>query len=164
MLFTDAGIEPRAKEVGCKGRRELLGEEIEYGECRLRRRSASETRTGSDTEAVLMLVAGGGGIALESKGRNGAEWFKGVGSNLVTAFNNVGVNGGRPFTAGVCFGCNGFSSRGLPFSEVYITATFVEGEFIVPVSDQPIATKTSALVQARSVSAYLDCYSSETLV
>lgn len=29
--------------------------------------------------------------------------------------------------------------RPSPFSDVYITATFVEGEFIVPVSDHPMA-------------------------
>lgn len=33
----------------------------------------------------------------------------------------------------------GFVCGGLPFSGVYMTATFVEGEFMVPVSDQPIA-------------------------
>jgi hypothetical protein len=34
-----------------------------------------------------------------------------------------------------------FVSRPLLFSDVYMTATFVEGEFIVPVSDQPMAAK-----------------------
>jgi hypothetical protein len=31
--------------------------------------------------------------------------------------------------------------RPSPFSDVYITATFVEGEFIVPVSDHPMAVE-----------------------
>ena len=33
----------------------------------------------------------------------------------------------------------------LLFSDVYMTATFVEGEFIVPVSDQPIAGRQSVV-------------------
>lgn len=69
-------MEPRAKEVGCKVWRVAFGEEAEYGECRLSSRSASETRTGSDAVAVLMLVAsGGGGIVLESKERKEVEGF-----------------------------------------------------------------------------------------
>jgi hypothetical protein len=40
-------------------------------------------------------------------------------------------------------------SRALLFSEVYMTATFVEGEFIVPVSDQPIANNSSVFVPLR---------------
>ena len=45
--------------------------------------------------------------------------------------------------AGLC--CTGLASRPLPFSALYITATFVDGEFMVPVSDQPIATFVSIL-------------------
>jgi hypothetical protein len=41
--------------------------------------------------------------------------------------------------ARVGLGGGGFVVRPSPFSEVYMTATFVEGEFMVPVSDQPIA-------------------------
>lgn len=42
-----------------------------------------------------------------------------------------------------------FVSRPLLFSDVYITATFVEGEFIVPVSDQPIAIHRLVLITRR---------------
>lgn len=41
--------------------------------------------------------------------------------------------------AGVGLRGGAFIVRPSPFSEVYITATFVEGEFIVPVRDHPIA-------------------------
>ena len=41
--------------------------------------------------------------------------------------------------AGVWWGGGGFVVRPSPFSEVYMTATLVEGEFMVPVSDHPIA-------------------------
>lgn len=34
----------------------------------------------------------------------------------------------------------GFASRVLLLSAVYMTATFVDGEFMVPVRDHPIAT------------------------
>ena len=40
---------------------------------------------------------------------------------------------------GGCFGGAGFILRLSPFSDVYMTATLVDGEFIVPVSDHPIA-------------------------
>jgi hypothetical protein len=49
--------------------------------------------------------------------------------------------------AGERFGGAGFVSRPtLLLSEVYMTATFVEGEFIVPVSDHPMAAKKSVSV------------------
>lgn len=44
---------------------------------------------------------------------------------------------------GLGFGGGGLVVRLSPFSEVYMTATFVDGEFIVPVSDHPIATELS---------------------
>lgn len=40
----------------------------------------------------------------------------------------------------------GFVSRPVLFSDVYMTATFVEGEFIVPVSDQPIAAQKLVVI------------------
>lgn len=40
-------------------------------------------------------------------------------------------------------GCIVLDSRPLPFSALYMTATFVDGEFMVPVSDQPIAAFVS---------------------
>lgn len=44
--------------------------------------------------------------------------------------------------AGERFDGAGFVSRPvLLLSDVYITATFVDGEFIVPVSDHPMAVK-----------------------
>lgn len=42
---------------------------------------------------------------------------------------------------GACFG-----SRPVLFSDVYITATFVDGEFMVPVSDHPMAVRLSVAV------------------
>jgi hypothetical protein len=46
--------------------------------------------------------------------------------------------------AGERFDGAGFDSRPvLLLSDVYMTATFVDGEFIVPVSDHPIAVEKS---------------------
>lgn len=44
------------------------GEPEEYGECRLRSRSASETRTGSRVDPGLKFEDGGGGIVVGSNG------------------------------------------------------------------------------------------------
>ena len=42
---------------------------------------------------------------------------------------------------GGTWGGGGFVLRPSPFSDVYMTATFVEGEFMVPVSDHPMAIR-----------------------
>ena len=41
--------------------------------------------------------------------------------------------------AGGSFGCVSFASLPLLVSELYMTATLVDGEFMVPVSDHPMA-------------------------
>ena len=56
--------------MGC---RLAVGDEVEYGEWRFSRRSASETRTESGAGAALKLVfSGGGGILFESNAKKGA--------------------------------------------------------------------------------------------
>lgn len=54
--------------MGC-GNREFVvfGELVEKGECRLSRRSASETSTGSGVGKVLKAALGGGGMFDGSK-------------------------------------------------------------------------------------------------
>ena len=124
------------KEAGCSGGRTLLGEEVEKGECRLSSRSASETRTGSGVGTGLI---GGGGIAVESKGWNDpGEGNAGDGSNLMVGLASTDGSGDCLVFGGTGFGCSNLVSRAL-FSDVYMTATLVEGEFMVPVSDHPIA-------------------------
>jgi len=54
-------------------------------------------------------------------------------SNLIGGFDKTeAIEGCVPITEGL------ISREGL-LSDVYMTATFVEGEFIVPVKDHPIA-------------------------
>ena len=48
--------------------------------------------------------------------------------------------------AGERFDGAGFVSRPELFSDVYMTATFVDGEFIVPVSDHPMAVWESVVI------------------
>jgi len=50
----------------------VLGELVEKGECRLSRRSASETRTGSGVGIVWKAALGGGGIFAGSNAWGGA--------------------------------------------------------------------------------------------
>lgn len=47
--------------------------------------------------------------------------------------------------AGTGLRAGGFVARPSPFSEVYMTATLVEGEFMVPVRDHPIAVQESMI-------------------
>lgn len=54
-----------------------------------------------------------------------SEGFKAFGARKECVFADTGFD-------------EGFASRVL-FSELYMTATLVEGEFMVPVSDHPIA-------------------------
>lgn len=62
-----------------------------------------------------------------------------VGSNLTGGSEISEAMEGWEFAGGGFVGCAALVSRVLLLSELYITATFVEGEFIVPVRDQPIA-------------------------
>jgi len=82
---------------------------------------------------------GGGGIVAESKGWNDpGEGNVGDGSNLMVGLESADGIEDWLLLGGTCLDCNDLVSRAL-FSEVYMTATLVEGEFIVPVSDHPIA-------------------------
>lgn len=54
--------------------------------------------------------------------------------------------------AGTGLRAGGLVARASPFSEVYITATFVEGEFMVPVRDHPIAMQESILLSKEYLS------------
>jgi hypothetical protein len=47
------------------------------------------------------------------------------------------------------FSVAGFVSRALLLSDVYMTATLVDGEFMVPVSDHPIAEAHVSSVKRR---------------
>jgi hypothetical protein len=78
----------------------------------------------------------GGGMTVGSKGGKGGSYFV-VGFELKDAVED--------WSLAVCPGVwfNGLVSRVLPFSDVYMTATLVEGEFMVPVSDHPIASQVS---------------------
>lgn len=89
----------------------------------MRRRSASETRTGS----------GGGGMAVASKVVKGdGDGRDGLGSNLAGGEGRSDVVGGWVAGLGV---------RASLLSEGYMTATWVDGEFMVPVRDHPIAVE-----------------------
>lgn len=123
------------------GVRTTAGELLEKGECRFRRRSASETMTGSGLGMLLYAwLVGGGGIDDELKREMLCGDVKDFcGSNLMGGSDIRDAMEGCVL-AGVWWGGGGFVVRPSPFSEVYMTATFVEGEFMVPVSDHPIAT------------------------
>ena len=69
-------------------------------------------------------------------------------SNLTGGFDMSAAIDGRVL-AGERLAGPDFVSRPVLFSDVYITATFVDGEFIVPVSDHPIAVRESAAVLQR---------------
>jgi hypothetical protein len=57
------------------------------------------------------------------------------GSEMSEAMEGCELAGGGGFEDG------SFGSRELLFSELYMTATFVDGEFIVPVRDHPMAAR-----------------------
>lgn len=61
-------------------------------------------------------------------------------SNLIGGFEMSEAIDGCVL-AGERFDGAGLVSRPVLLSDVYMTATFVEGEFIVPVSDHPIAVR-----------------------
>jgi len=123
----------------CGGALIAVGEPPENGEWRFKRRSASETNTGSGAGMLLKARFGGGGgidAELNCAKADGAGsdcdsnfiW----GSDITDAIEPCVLDGG-------CFGGAGFVLRLSPFSDVYMTATLVDGEFIVPVRDHPIA-------------------------
>jgi len=87
------------------------------------------------TELRLAVRGGGGGIVLESRGKGdigcgGSNVIEGVA--MVCASSDCAL-------ARLAFGWDGFVLWTVLFSDVYMTATLVEGEFMVPVSDHPIA-------------------------
>lgn len=131
----------------------------------MRRRSASDTRTGSGVGTGLKPDAGGGGIVVGSNVcwegvGSGNEDGEGIGVAEFSNFMRFAVVGGFDSTDAI-EGCvastAGLTSRTLLLSDVYMTATLVEGEFMVPVSDHPIATGSLARLYAlKVVLAYLD--------
>jgi hypothetical protein len=66
-----------------------VGEPEEYGEWRLRRRSASETRTGSRLEPGLKFEDGGGGIVVGSNGCWAAGNGKDEGEGIEREFSSL---------------------------------------------------------------------------
>ena len=118
-----------------------MGALFEKGECKLSRRSASETKTGSGVGTVLNVVFGGGGIVVGSKG-GGGVWRE-KGEEVGKGSNFSGLESTEAIEGCVIVGAAGlgWGERGglALLSEVYITATLVEGEFMVPVRDQPMA-------------------------
>ena len=78
----------------------------------------------------------------------GSKMWKGTAgadddSNLTVGFGGTGGTGAWEAVGGG-FGGTGLVSRPALFSDEYMTATLVDGEFIVPVSDQPMAIMGSA--------------------
>jgi hypothetical protein len=59
--------------------------------------------------------------------------------------NLRGVSAMSDAMEGCGFGFDGAALALLLFSELYMTATFVEGEFMVPVRDHPIAVSTVSI-------------------
>jgi hypothetical protein len=117
------------------GVRIAAGEPPGKGECKFSSRSASETRTGS---GVGMLAKGGGGIDAELNG----EKLDGEGNGCCCSNLRAGSDIKEAMEGWVLadgFGGAAFVLRASPVSDVYITATLVEGEFIVPVNDHPMA-------------------------
>jgi hypothetical protein len=84
---------------------------------------------------------GGGGIDAElnceKPDGDGIDWRD---SNLIGGSDISDAMEGWVL-AGVALEGGGLVIRVSPFSDVYMTATFVDGEFMVPVSDHPIAIR-----------------------
>lgn len=122
-----------------------MGELGEKVECRFRSKSASETSTGSEVVWVKEDEEGGGGIVVELK-----DWCcEGIGRDMLDT-EGLNLTRGEAVDASLeriesMEGCpgvvstGGFASRPFVASDVYMTATLVEGEFMVPVRDHPIA-------------------------
>jgi hypothetical protein len=123
--------------------RVAAGEALGNGECRLRRRSASDTRTGSGVRTPNGWFGGAMEVWVKGESVEGDERGR-YASSFSEEVKAVGAKNGRVFTGGGFD--DGFASRML-FSELYMTATLVEGEFMVPVRDHPIAGRR--LVHAR---------------
>jgi hypothetical protein len=85
---------------------------------------------------------GGGGmdaeLNCEKADGDGRDWWRG--SNLIGGSDMRDAMEGCVL-AGGALGSGGFVLRPSPFSDVYMTATFVDGEFMVPVSDHPMAMR-----------------------
>lgn len=89
----------------------------------------------------MLVNAGGGGMDEWLNCAMDGDW-RGccAGSNLAGGSEmSEAIDGCELAGGGGCFVDAGFPSRGLLFSELYMTATLVEGEFMVPVKDHPIA-------------------------
>ena len=113
-----------------------LGDEAENGEWRFKSKSASDTSTGSGVGTVLNVELGGGMDVGLKEGKEDGDGIAGV-SNLMGGFDKMdAIEGCVLVETGLELG--GLASREV-LSEVYMTATFVDGEFIVPVSDHPMA-------------------------
>jgi hypothetical protein len=98
----------------------------------------------------------GGGMDAELKG----EKLDGEGRECGSS-NLMGGSDIREAMEGWVLAGSGFGGavlvlRPSPFSEVYMTATFVLGEFMVPVSDHPMAVVLLATVTDAQGIAYLD--------
>jgi hypothetical protein len=92
----------------------------------------------------VLLKGGGGGMEVWLNGDRvvdaGDADGCGAGSNLMGGSEISEAMDGWELAGGGGFDEDGFESRGLLlFSELYMTATLVDGEFIVPVRDHPIA-------------------------
>ena len=108
----------------------------EKGECRFNSRSASEARTGSGVG--MLLKGGGGGMDAELKGEKAdGEGRECCRSNLMGGSEISDAMEGWVFAGGIAGAV--LVLRLSLFSDVYMTATFVLGEFMVPVSDHPMA-------------------------
>ena len=83
---------------------------------------------------------GGGGMDAELNCGKVDGAGSGCGSNLICGSDITDAMEPCVLAEG-WFGGAGFALRLSPFSDVYMTATLVDGEFIVPVSDHPIAMK-----------------------
>jgi hypothetical protein len=108
---------------------------------------------------IVLGNAGGGGIEEWLNCAREGDW-RGcwVGSNLTGGSEMREAIEGCELAGGGGFEDEGFASRAWLFSELYMTATFVEGEFMVPVRDHPMAVEVLASVfdMMPTLIAYLD--------
>lgn len=129
------------------------GEVAENGECRFSKRSASETKAGSGVVIELLLYEGGGGMeawlkcGIEADDGDGSGC--GVDSNLMGGSDMRDAMEGWEFAGTIGLVEEIFGSRVLLLlSELYITATLVDGEFMVPVRDHPMAAYTISIMRS----------------
>jgi hypothetical protein len=100
-----------------------------------------------------MLLKGGGGMDAELKGEKAdGEGRECCCSNLMGGSEMIEAMEGW-----VLAGSAVLVLRPSPFSDVYMTATFVLGEFMVPVSDHPMAVALLVINQQPGLrKTYLD--------